>query len=158
MGQVIQSFKKVLNFALTSRGAGAIIAFPVSIGQDSVAAGQTGVTDPNVPTGSIIKYFEITYTDVNLVAVSHTINWTIQQLHSGQSRIDPRVVGGNPQRNQVFAQGLFSVGRDQNSTHIMKFKVPPKFQRVREGDTWDFAIVGLAVHADSCQIIYKFYR
>ncbi len=158
MGQVIQSYKKVLNFAGAGRGAGSVIDFVITNGVDSIAAGQTGVTDPNVPTGSVIKYFEIMYADANLVSISYTNHWTIQQVHSGQTKISPLVVGGNPQRNQVFAQGLFSVGQNQNSTHIMKFKVPPKFQRVREGDQWIFTIVGSAVHTDTCMVIYKFYR
>lgn len=154
----IQSFKKVLNYAGASRGASAIIDFTIVTGVDSVAAGQTSVTDTQVPTGATVKYFDITYGDSNLVAVSYFNHKTIQLVHSGQTRIDPRTVGGDPQRNQVFYQRLDMLGKEQNGTYRIRFKVPPRFQRVREGDKWQFTVVGDQVHTDICQIIYKFYR
>ncbi len=158
MAPVIQSYKKVLNFAGTSQSSGTKISKLLIKGQDSVAAGQTGVTDANVPTGCIVKYIDITLCVTNLVAISFFHHLTIQHIHSGQGTIDPDVVGGNPQRNQVFHQALFSVGKEQNSTHIYRFKIPKKFQRVREGDEWVLVTKGSAVYTDIAQVIYKFYR
>lgn len=155
---VIQSFKKVLNFAGTSQSAGTTIQKDLVIGVDSVAAGQTGVTDANVPTGAIVKYIEITLCVTNLVAVSDFVHVAIQQLHSGQTKVSPQTVGGNPQRNQVFFQQMFSVGKEQNSTHVYRFKIPKKFQRVREGDKWIFTSIYSVVSTDILQAIYKFYR
>ncbi len=155
---VIQSFKKVLNFAGTSHVSNTVIQFPLSDGTDSVAAGQTGPIDPQVPTGSVIKYIEIQYSFVNLTSVSQMTHVAIQKLHAAQALVDPRLVGGNPQRNQVFFQQLFMVGKDQNSNHVYRFKVPKKYQRVREGDRWFFTVISDQVFSDALQCIYKFYR
>lgn len=158
MSPVIQSFKKVLNDAPTSRASGAKISLNLVKGVDSSAAGQTGPVDADVPTGSIVKYIEIQFSVTNLVNVSLYMHVSIQQLQSGQSSIIPNVIGGNPQRNQVFFQNMFSVGQTQNSTHIMRFKVPKKFQRVREGTVWQFVYTGDQVYTNAIQVIYKFYR
>ncbi len=158
MAPVIQSFKKVMNDAPASRAAGATIDLKMSDGEDSVAAGQTGPIDAGVPTGSLIKFFEIQYCVTNLVAISLFMHVSIQLIRSGQTNIAPNVVGGNPQRNQVFYQKLYSVGKEQNSTLIVRFKVPKRFQRVRDGDTWQFVRTGSAVYTDATQVIYKFYR
>ncbi len=155
---VIQLFKKVLNIAPASRAGGATIVHPLSLGVDSVAAGQTGPTDTGVPTGSIIKYIEIHYMCTNLVAISHFQSVTIQRIHAGQSVIAPLAVGGDDQRNQVHHQIMFSVGKEQNSIHVFRFKVPGKFQRVRAGDSWQMVVSGSAAYADAVLVIYKFYR
>ena len=155
---VIQSFKKVINSPGTSRAAATVIQHFISTGTDSVAAGQTGPTDDAVPTGSIIKAFYINYCATNLVAVSHFHHVSVQLTRSGQSVVDPTVVGGNPQRNQVFFQKLYSIGKEQNSTIAFWFKVPKKYQRVREGDKWSFVVNGDTVYSDAYQCIYKFYR
>lgn len=158
MAPVIQSYKKVINSAPASRAAATDITIFMTAGKDSVAAGQTSVTDPDVPTGSVIKYIEIQYCVTNLVAISAFFNITIQLVHSGQSPVSPLTVGGSPQRNQVFFQQLFSVGKEQNSTHVYRFKIPKKFQRVREGDSWLFTTNGSVVYTDAMMIIYKFFR
>ncbi len=158
MRPVIQSFKKVLDAAGTSRAAGATIPHFMSEGVDSVAAGQTSPTDDDVPTGSIIKAFYIDYCVTNLVAISFFHDVSIQLLHTGQTAVSPLVVGGSPQRNQVFFQKVYSVGKEQSSTLAFWFKVPKKFQRVREGDKWQFVVNGSAVYTDRLKVIYKFYR
>ena len=155
--QVIQSYKKVINHAPASRTTGKQ-AFGISTGVDSVAAGQTSATDTQVPTGSVIKFIEIQFSVSNLVSVS-MFQWiAIQQLRSGQSSIAPNVVGGDPQRNQVHFQKMIQVGKDQNSNMTIRFKVPKKFQRVREGDIWEFTTIADQVSSSAVQIIYKFYR
>ncbi len=155
---VVQSFKKVLHFAGASRSAAATISFIASTGTDSVAAGQTGQTDAAVPTGSVIKYIEIDFAVSNLVLVLAVQNIAIQRIHSGQSVINPVTVGGNAQRNQVFLQGMFILGTEQNNNRKYRFKIPKKYQRVREGDSWVFTTNCDVVTGSACQIIYKFYR
>jgi len=158
MAPVIQSFKKVLNDAPASRLSGTNISTTLSSGQDSVAAGQTTPTDANVPTGSVIKFFEIQWGLGNLTGANLFIHCAIELIHSGQSLIPPNAVGGSPQRNQVFFQSFFHLGTEQSGTRRYGFKVPKRFQRVREGDQWRFIRNGDAVYVDGLQVIYKFYR
>lgn len=158
IGNVIQSYKKVLNFAPVSTAAAAVTNFSASVGQDSVAAGQTTVTDPNVPTGSLIKYIEVQLALQNLVNIAGFAHVVMQRIESGQTRVVPNAVGGNPQRNQVLHQELFCVGQNQNVNRTLRFKVPPKFQRVKEGSQWQYTLTCDVIHTPACQIIYKFYR
>jgi len=154
---VIQSYKKVINVAPASYGAGSNNIF-VSQGKDSVAAGQTGPTDVDVPTGCIIKYIEFQLAFSNSVAVPGNVHIAIQKIHSGQTAIVANVVGGNPQRNQVFHQALMQIGKDQNNSRTFKFKIPKREQRVRDGDLWVFNWANDVTIGMSCQAIYKFYR
>lgn len=158
LGSVIQSYKKVLNFAPASRPAYTLIDFKLTGGVDGAAAAQTSPTDSNVPTGSVVKYIEIQYSVLNLAAVACFQNATIQRLDSGQLPIDPRSVGGNPQRNQVLHQDLKCISTLTNVNRILRFKIPKKYQRVREGSSWYFSVITDAVTTDACQVIYKFYR
>lgn len=158
MAPVIQSFKKVINVAPASRLSSTDIENNMSVGTDSVAAGQVGPIDAAVPTGSVIKYFEIQWAMGNLSGGSLFMHVAIQLIHQGQVIVSPNVVGGNAQRNQVFFQTFFQIGTEQNGSRIFRFKVPKKFQRVREGDVWKFVRQGSEVYADGLQIIYKFYR
>ncbi len=154
---IVQSYKKVLNFAPSSKSPGNTFDI-IATGVDSVAAGQTGVTDANVPTGCVIKFFEIQTAVQNLTGGALFLHFIIQRTHSGQSALAGNIVGGNPQRNQVFFQKLVALGTDQNGNWLFRFKVPKKFQRVREGDNWSFGTTGDAVHSSSTQVIFKFYR
>ncbi len=155
---VVQSFKKVLNYAPISRTAASKTDFILSVGQDSVAAGQTGVVDANVPTGSVITGFSIQYCAANIVGGAQFAHLAMQLLRSGQTSLDPRTIGGNPQRNQVFWQDMRSIGINQNANWNIRFKVPKKYQRVREGDQWILVMINTGIVTDSMQIIYKFYR
>ncbi len=154
----IQSYKKVLNFAPTSRAAAATIVQVLVQGVDSTAAGQTAPTDPLVPTGAIVKWIEIHFSWTNLVSISHFMHMSIQHLRSGQASISPLLVGGDPQRNQVNWQMMRAIGKDQNANIVIKFKVPLSMQRVRDGDKWDFVFNGSTVYTNATQVIYKFYR
>ncbi len=80
---VIQSFKKVINYAPAGRTASAKLDFEMATGQDSVAAGQTGSTDVNVPTGSVITSIDIQYCISNLVGVSGFQHISIQRVLPG---------------------------------------------------------------------------
>ncbi len=157
MAPVIQSYKKVLNFAPTSIGAGGT-NYSLTSGVDSVAAGQTSVTDPNIPTGAVLKFIEIQLAFSQIVGGSVFVHMALQQLHTGQSVVAANVVGGNPARNQVFYQSLDSIGINQNWNRKIRLKIPKKFQRVREGDTWILQVQSSNTLTQALQVIYKFYR
>ncbi len=157
MRPVTQSFKKVLNVAPISRSAGTFTTSLV-FGQDSVAAGQTSVTDSNVPTGSIVKYIEIQHSCGNAGTAPAFVWIAIEYILEGQAIITPNLVGGNPRRNQVFHQTMFQLGPDQSNSRTYKFKVPKNFQRVREGMSWQFVREYDVTTSEAVQVIYKFYR
>ncbi len=154
---VIQSFKKVLHFINASFAAGFQFE-QIAVGVDGVAAGQTSNTDGNVPTGSLIKYFEVQFAASNTVSTPCFINCTIQYRLNQQTTTDPNIVGGSAKRNQVLHMDLFTIGANQNSTHKFKFKVPKQFQRIREGMSWDLVWRNSATVNREVQFIYKFYR
>ncbi len=152
----IRSYKKVLDFAPASHAASTKIEFLLSEGVDSISPGQSTVLDATVPTGAIITEFIIQLSVQNILDASVFNWWNIQRLHSGQTKVNPRVVGGNPQRNQVFRQSLRSLGQHQNRDYSMVFKIPKKYQRVREGDKWELVNECDGAWADVMQVIYKF--
>lgn len=154
---VTQSFKKVLSVAEASRAVTNHDRTLVE-GVDSVAAGQTSAVDAQVPTGSVIKYIEIHHPTTNLVSVANNFFACIQLVLGGQTALNPNSIGGATQRNQVFAQRCWNLGKDQNSTHIWRFKIPKKYQRVREGMKWVYSYTPTAVFTDAMLVIYKFYR
>lgn len=158
MGAVIQSFKKVLNFAPLSHTAATVQSAVLSNGTDSVAAGQTGVIDPAVPTGSVIKYIEIQFSVSSATSAIAFLHWSLQHVRANQSDISPLTVGGNSQRNQVHRQGLLTLGANQSINRTIKFRVPPRFGRVREGDRWIFNRSADLLWGDAIQVIFKFYR
>jgi len=149
-----RTYKKVLNFAPISRPAATQIDFIAVTGTDAISPGQTTVTDATVPTGSIVEKITWQYSEVNLLAAANFTNIAVQYTVAGQTAIDPRVVGGNPQRNQVLFQNLWTAGQGQNSNHKIEFNVPRKFQRVREGMIWTLSVISGGVKTDACQVIY----
>ncbi len=158
MAPVIQSYKKVLNVAGSSHAAAAVEVMTLTQGVDSVAAGQTSVTDAQVPTGAIIKYILIQFSAANATSALAFLHLSVQLLRSGQSAISPLVIGGNPQRNQVFHQDLMTLPANASINRTIRFKVPKSFQRVREGDKWIINRSADLVWGDALQVIYKFYR
>ncbi len=151
----IRSYKKILDFAPASHAGSTKVEFIMSTGFDSVSPGQGSVTDNTVPTGSIITEFIIQYSVINLVETAMFNWWNIQLLRSGQTKVNPRVTGGNPQRNQVMRQSLRSVGQNQNRDYSFVYKIPRKYQRVREGDVWVFVSECDQTNTDCCKVIYK---
>ncbi len=154
---VVQSYKKVLNFAPASIAAGGR-DIVLAVGVDSVAAGQTGPTDANVPTGCIIKHVEIQISLGQIVGGAVFAHMSLQKLENSQPTIASNVIGGSPQRNQVFRQLMKQLGINQNFNYTVKFMIPKKFQRMREGSNWVFQIQTSNTLTQSFQIIYKFYR
>ncbi len=157
MRPVIQSFKKVINYAGVSQAAGNR-DLPITNGQDSVAAGQTSPTDTSVPTGSVVKFIEVQIALGQIVGGSVLVHYSMQLLHNGQTTVASNVVGGSPQRNQVFRQYSFSLGINQNFNRTIAFKIPSRFQRIREGDLWILQITTSNTLTQQFQMIYKFYR
>ncbi len=158
MRPVIQSYKKVLNFAPASTAAGVDRAFVIVNTVDSVAAGQTSVTDANVPTGSRLKFIEFQLTVGNSTSANVFAHVAFQYRLSTQANVSPNVVGGSDQRNQVLMQDMFAVQKDQNTNRRYRLRIPPRFQRCREGMDWVLVLVADLLTSASGQVIYKFYR
>ncbi len=154
---VVQSQKVVLNFLDASFSAG-FSTEQLAVGVDAVAAGQTSVTDANIPTGSMLKFIEVQFAVNNAAATAAYVTCSLQYKLVGQSFIDPSVVGGSKQRNQVLHMDLFSVGQNQNSTHKFKFKIPKGFQRIREGMSWGLTWNNSQTVNRRALVIYKYYR
>ncbi len=155
MRPVIQTYKQVQLHAPLSVVAG-VKGYTLTVGKDNYA-GPTA-TNNEVPTGAIIKNILIMGGFSNLISVVGFGCLTIQLTHSGQSQLDPLVVGGSPQRNQVFLTKYFMLGDDQNNNVNINFKIPKKFQRVREGDNWKLVVNCDILTGQSFYVIYKFYR
>ncbi len=153
----VQTYKKVLNFSEASFATGQRSETLVQ-GKDSIALGQTSAIDADVPTGSRIKFVEVQMPITNTTAQTAYINCSLQYALSGQGGIDPDVIGGNPQRNQVLHQELFQVGFNQNSTHKFKLRIPAKYQRMREGMKWILTWSNSNSINRRLQIIYKVER
>ena len=155
--QVIQSQKVVLNEAPQSLMIGSH-ENGIVLGKDDFAGGQSGPTDDSVPTGAVVKYFEIQFS-VSQPETANIFMWmSIQHLRTGQVSIAANTVGGSPQRNQVHFQKMVHMGNDQNMNLVFRFKIPKKYQRVREGDRWVFAFTIDGVVTAAMQTIYKYYR
>ncbi len=154
---VIRTFKKIINIIPASYGAGfSNVIF--AEGKDGAAANQTSATDNDVPTGCLIKTVTIQFAAVNLVAAAAFLNLTIQYKLTGQSFIDPGILGGHTQRNQVFFQKCVASGLGQNVNFQKTFKVPKGFQRIREGMQWSFTWSNSASVSAIAQVIYKFQQ
>ncbi len=154
---VVRTYKKVLDFAPASHGAGTKVNFDFVVGTDSIASGQTSVTDATVPTGCILDYVEIQYSVANLAAVAAFIFVSLQNRVSGQSAtVSPRTVGGDDQRNQVHHQMLRSIGEGQNMTFVYKWRVPKHLKRIRENSIYSWVIESPVAITDACQVIYKY--
>jgi len=155
-GPIVKSFKKVIFFVNASFTTG-FQTDQLAVGVDAIAPSQTSATDGNVPTGSIIKFIEVQFSVSNVVSTPCYVNCTLQYRLNQQLVVDPRIVGGNPRRNNVLHMDNFSIGADQNSTHKFKFKIPKQFQRLREGMSWDLVWSNSATVNRETQAIYKFY-
>ena len=88
-------------------------------------------------TGSTVKYLNVQTSFQNLTTTDAIfIVCSIQKIHNGQVCIDPYTTGGSPQRNQVFKTVSRCVAPLQNTNINMSFKIPKRFQRMRDGDKW----------------------
>ncbi len=153
---IVKSYKKVLFFAEAAFTAGFTNQFLVQ-GTDNISPTQSSQTDGTVPTGSIVKYIEVQFAISNLVSTPCYITCSLQYTLAGQSPKDPVSIGGNNQRNQVLHMDMYSVGANQNSNHKFRFKIPKKFQRVREGMNWALTWATNVTVNNQTLVIYKFY-
>lgn len=151
----VKTFKKIINSAQASVTSGNNIE-TVAIGVDAISPKQTSSIDIDVPTGSRIRYIEFQFACVNLTAGAVMINASIQYKLSGQSFVDPNLAGGHPQRNQIMHQIMYSASPDQNASRVFKFRLPPKYQRIREGMSWGLVWNGSGTVTRIVQTIYKF--
>lgn len=154
--QVVQSYKQVRNVAPASIAAGTQTVITIASGVDNYTG--PGGSNNLVPTGCVIKSFDIQIGFQNLVNVASFVWVTIQHIRSGQSAIDAQAVGGDPQRNQVHLQLQRTLGMNQNRDFHIRFKVPKKFQRVNEGTSWMVTLKSDTIRTEALQSIFKFYR
>lgn len=153
----VQSYKNVGNVAPASIAAATQVNNIMTFGVDNYTGPGAG-QNYQVPTGAIVPVIDVQVGLQNLVNVASFAWITIQHTRSGQSPIDNQAVGGNAQRNQVHLQLQKCVGQNQNVNVHLRFKVPKKFQRVREGDVWYISVKSDTISTQAVQFIYKFYR
>ncbi len=138
--------------------AAGIIARTAIVGTDNATLGQTSVTDATVPTGAKVAVIECFMPKVNLGAgTANFIHWTMQRTQTGQSVVNPITAGGNPLRKNIMLTGVMGLGAGQNNSLHIRFKIPPKYQRIADGDVWNIVNNnGLAVSA-TYMFIYKIF-
>ncbi len=153
---VIKTYKKILLFPDVGNPSGKVSNVLVN-GVDNSTMGQTTGTDGTVPTGSTVKFIEIQFAQTNNTASNIFMNASIQYTLQAQSTIDPDLMGGNAQRNQCLHMDNYSIGINQNSTKKFKFRIPPKFQRVREDMKWQLVWHATGTLQSQIQVIYKVY-
>ncbi len=147
-------YKKQLNHTVASSAL--FTQDNLCVGVDSLALGQTSITDGNVPTGSKIKGFLIMLSITNPGTTSVEWGANLQYLVSGQSSgIDPLAVGGNPQRNQVIRSWHGIIAQDSMTNINVFVKIPRQFQRMKEGMIWRIGISSSAAREQAIQTIYK---
>lgn len=153
---VVQGFKQVVNQAPVSIAAATQNTVDIVKGVDNYTG--PDALDRNVPTGAVVKFFEIQISLQNLVNVAAFVWITVQRLEQGQAYIDGQTVGGANQRNQVYHQVQRAVGQNQNVNITIRFRVPKGFQRVRANQFWGVTIKSDQITTQATQVIYKFYR
>ncbi len=97
-------------------------------------------------------------TFTNLVSISSLLHLNLQCKRTGTTGVTPGAVGGSPVRNTVIHTMMVFLGKDQNSNFMFSVKIPPIYQRIREGDSWQIKYQVDSVFASATQVIYKFYR
>ncbi len=153
----VRSVKYIVVSGPSTESSG-IQAVTMITGTDNATPGQSSVTDVAVPTGAKVSQIEIFMPKVNLGAgTANFVTWTIQRTQSGQSVKDPLTISGNALRKNVLLSGVLGLGAGQNNNLHIKYKVPPKFQRIGDGDQWIIVTNnGLATSA-FYYIIYKIF-
>ncbi len=138
--------------------AAGLIVTPLAIGTDNATAGQTGVTDTAIPVGAKIVSMDIWMPKVNLGAASaNFITWSIQHLQQGQGVVNPISAGGSPLRKNIVLSGVIGLGTGQNNNLHIKFKVPKRFQRMGDGDSWQLCVDNTSAVSTLYYIIYKIW-
>ncbi len=153
----VRSVKYIVVSGPSTESAG-IQAVVMVNGQDNTTLGQTSVTDVDVPTGAKIASFEIFMPKVNLgAATASFVTWSIQRTSQGQSVVNPIDAGGNGLRNNIMLTGVIGAGAGQNNQLHVKFKVPPKYQRVGDNQKWQIISNNSLATSAFYYIIYKVF-
>ncbi len=153
----IVSNKYVVDEAESTEVAG-LQVFQMALGVDGTTMSQTGVTDTSVPSGAKITKLDIRVSYSNLASLSAFVHWAIELRLSGQASINPITVGGSPLRTIVMLSGVKSVGDNQNQDIHIVYKIPPKFQRMKDGMQWQWtANLGQLMQTVK-QVVYKVYQ
>ncbi len=150
----IRTVKRIVVGAASSEAAG-LIAVTVVQGNDTGLQGQTGVTDTTVPVGSKIAAFEIFMPKVNLAATANFITWSLQRTQAGQSVLNPVSAGGANTRNNIMLTGVVGLGEGQNNNLHVKYRIPPKFQRIQDGNVWSLVMNNTSAVSTFYYMIYK---
>jgi len=150
-----RSAKYIVNQAGASEAAGTI-AVSIAVGTDNTTLGQTGGTDIAVPVGAKITVIDMFMPKVNLgAATANFITWSLQRTRTGQAIIRPDTAGGSPLRNNILLTGVLGLGAGQNNSLHIRYKIPPKFQRVADGDVWNVVNRNDLVVSTQYLFIYK---
>lgn len=152
-----RSIKYIVDEPEASETAG-LQSFTMVVGTDNATLGQTGATDTAIPVGSKIKLFDIRAVFGNLTSINDFIYWSIERKASGQGTVNPKSPGGNPLRKNILLSGLFMVGKDQNRVLHVRYKVPKKYQRIADGDTWRLNYDLGVVTTTAKQVVYKVFQ
>lgn len=152
-----RSRKYTVDQAEASEIAG-IQAFILATGTDNDTLGQTAATDNAVPTGSKIMLLDLRAVFGNLVAINDFVYWSIQLRRSGQANLNPLSPGGSPLLKNIMLSGLFSIGKEQNKTLHIRYKIPKALQRVADGNIWAFVTNNGAVTTTAMQCVYKVFQ
>ncbi len=150
----MRTYKKQLNYVIVSSAL--VTADNLAVGVDSLAIGQTSITDANVPTGTRIRGFLIQLSITNPGTTSVEWGANVQYLLSGQAaNVPPLAVGGNPQRNQVIKSWHGIIAQDSMTNLNVYVKLPKQFQRIKEGTLWRIVIDSSAAREQAIQVIYR---
>lgn len=152
-----RSKKYIVDQAEASEAAG-LHSFTVMTGTDSETLGQTSSVDEDVPVGSKVKLLDIRAVFGNLVSINDFVYWSIQRRVSGQSALNPVAPGGSPLVKNILLSGLFMVGKDQNKTVHIRYKIPKRFQRLGDGDAWTFTYNLGQTTTTAMQCVYKVFQ
>lgn len=151
---VIQSVKRQIVVGPITQVPGNI-QYTLTKGTDLLSV---PVEQAEVPTGAIVKYIEVQVSQqhVGTTDTAFTV-LSVQLVHSGQVAIDPYTTGGNEQRNQVMHTIVRCVSPLQNSNVMIKFKIPKRYQRIRNGDRWIMTVNNNIALEHLHFVFFKYY-
>ncbi len=153
----IRSAKYIVQVAGASEAVG-LQAHTMILGTDNATLGQTSATDVAVPTGAKVSIIDISMPKVNLgAATANFVHWCIQRTVTGQALINPINASGNPLRKNILLTGVLGLGAGQNNNLHIRFKIPPKYQRIADGDVWSVVMNNGLVTSAIYQFIYKVF-
>ncbi len=151
----VRTVKYIVVAGPSSESAG-LNAVVMAHGKDNATAGQSGVTDVDVPVGSKIVSFEIFMPKVNLGAsTANFIHWSIQRTQQGQSVVNPITASGNALRINILLTGVVGLGAGQNNSLHVKYRVPTKYQRIGDNHIWQLVNNNDLAVSVTYYIIYK---